>query len=252
MLDQRFFPRLFGFSPVVVCLTSPVASRLTADCLTALGAVPAMPSHPSDVAYALGKAHSLLVNIGGLDHPRLAAIKAGIKTARRSKTPWVLDPVGMGGSPWRSRWARWLEAQRPTIIKGNAAEIRALAGQKAALAGMDSLDQTRDAEQAALTLARRWPSVLVTGASDLVQSPNKKDWLDGGHALTPQLTATGCALGAVVAACLAQLEPHKAGVTGATLFNQAAEQAGPKAKGLGSFATEFFDALGGTQPELTI
>ena len=236
---------------MVVCVTSPVASRLTADCLTALGAVPAMPSHPSDVAFAVGKAHALLVNIGGLDQARLAAIKAGIKTARKTKRPWVLDPVGVGGSPWRSRWAHWLEAQRPTVIKGNAAEIRALAGQKTALAGMDSLDQTRDAEQAALTLARRWPSVLVTGASDLVQSPNKQDWLQGGHALTPQLTATGCALGGVVAACLAKLEPHQAALTAATLFNQAAEQAAPKAKGLGSFSLEFIDALGTSKAELS-
>lgn len=206
-----------------------------------------MPGHPSDVAFATSKAHALLVNIGGLDHDRLAGIKAGLRAARKTKTPWVLDPVGTGGSPWRTRWGRWLEAQSPTLIKGNPAEIRALANQKAQLQGMDSLDDPSSAEKAAQVLSGRWASVLVTGAKDLVMSPNRKDWIDGGHAMTPQLTATGCALGAVAAACLAKLEPHKAAVTAAQLFNSSAEEAGQKAKGLGSFASAFIDGLGASR-----
>ena len=205
-----------------------------------------MPGDRRDLVFSLSKAHSLLINLGGLDKTRLALIKAGIKAAQREGKPWVLDPVGAGGSPWRSKWANRCLQNQPTLLKGNAAEIRALAGDSARLAGMDSLDDSQSAQQASKKLSHRSVTVLVTGAKDLVVSPNQQDVLQGGHPLTPQLTATGCALGAVGAACLADLKPHQAGVVAATLFNQAAEMAGPKAQGLGSFTQYFLDALGST------
>jgi hypothetical protein len=42
--------------------------------------------------------------------------------------PWVLDPVGCGATPYRTQMCLALLQLRPTVVRGNASEILALAG----------------------------------------------------------------------------------------------------------------------------
>jgi hydroxyethylthiazole kinase len=66
----------------------------------------------------------------------------------------------------------------------------------------------------------------------------------GGSALLPRVTATGCSLGALVAAYAAVSPDPFTGLVAAHVhFAVAAELAEAKAKRPGSFATAFVDAL---------
>ena len=42
--------------------------------------------------------------------------------------PWVLDPVGCGATAYRTAACVQLLACKPTVVRGNASEIMALAG----------------------------------------------------------------------------------------------------------------------------
>ena len=62
----------------------------------------------------------------------------------------------------------------PTILRGNASEIAALAGQSSEAKGVDSSDPVADAEAAALSLATAHNSVVViTGETDFVTDGNR-------------------------------------------------------------------------------
>ncbi len=53
------------------------------------------------------------------------------RAARRAHAlgkPWVLDPVGCGATPYRTRAAAQLVELQPSVIRGNASELLALAG----------------------------------------------------------------------------------------------------------------------------
>jgi hydroxyethylthiazole kinase-like sugar kinase family protein len=44
--------------------------------------------------------------------------------------PWVLDPVACGGTAFRTASARALLLLKPSVVRGNASEVMALAGAK--------------------------------------------------------------------------------------------------------------------------
>src|SRR5262249_32592250 len=69
---------------------------------------------------------------------------------------WVLDPVGCGATPYRTRVCAELAAMGPAIIRGNASEILSLAGAAASgPKGVDSSAASDDAVAAAAALSRR-------------------------------------------------------------------------------------------------
>jgi hydroxyethylthiazole kinase-like sugar kinase family protein len=74
-------------------------------------------------------------------------------TANSNSKPWVLDPVGAGATTYRTSTARDLAGLKPTVIRGNASEIMALAGEAASAKGVDAGDAVSAAEAAARSLA---------------------------------------------------------------------------------------------------
>ena len=218
----------------LVALTSAVASPLTAQLVSARGHNLVMPASLKDIEYGLSQADALLINLGMLDSRRLSLSRYAVRIAQKYRLPWVLDPVGAGGSVWRSAQANWFMEQRPGIIKGNAAEIRALAGEIAKLRGMDSLDRSLDCLNAARKLNVR--QVWVTGEWDLIFS-KKAQWIEGGHVWMPRLVTLGCALGA-----LAALESTRL-VALAHEVKQAGAYAAQQSEGLGSFQSALVDAM---------
>ncbi len=72
---------------------------------------------------------SLVVNIGTLDAPWVNAMRLASAKAHAMEKPWVFDPVGVGATQYRTDVSALLLQNRPSVIRGNASEILALAGQ---------------------------------------------------------------------------------------------------------------------------
>jgi hydroxyethylthiazole kinase len=137
---------------------------------------------------------------------------------------------------------------RPTIVRGNASEIIALAGlAEARQKGVDSTQSTAEAETSALSLARTLRgTVVVTGATDLVTDGERMVRITNGHPLMTRVTALGCALTAVTGAFAAVESDAVAAATAATaLFGLAGEIAAQTARGPGSLRVSLMDALHG-------
>ena len=216
--------RLRQRAPRVHCLTNAVAQAFTANVLLALGAIPSMTLAAEEVPAFAASADALLLNLGTLDDTRRTAFALGLEVAERDGKPWVLDPVFVDRSPPRLALAGDLLLRSPTLLKVNAGELDALGG-------ADRLGAS---------------SYAVTGAVDLVSCGGHQLRLANGDPMMGRVTATGCAAGAVLGACLAvEPDPLLAAASGLSFVAVAGELAACEARGPGSFVPAFLDALYG-------
>ncbi len=221
-------------APLTHCITNLVADNFTANALLAVGASPAMVVAPEEAAGFAAIAHAVLINVGTVTQPDAKAMALAAAAARHAGKPWVLDPVGAGALPWRTGVVAELLHHRPAILRGNASEILAVAGASGGGKGVDSTAGSADALPAAQELAARLRAVVaVSGATDYVTDGEQTFAVPGGDALVTRVTATGCALGAVMAALAGTAAtPLRAAVAASVLFKVAAERAGRSAPGL--------------------
>ena len=224
---QTDLAQLRNTNPLVHCLTNIVASSFTANVLLALGASPAMINEEQEAAEFASIASGLLINLGTVTAASARAMHLAAASAQASGTPWVLDPVAMGAVSFRSNLARELLNYQPTLIRGNASEIMALAGVSTGGKGVDSIASSSAAVDAARTLAHNLKTVVaVSGATDYITDGIQLIEVSGGHVMMTRVTGTGCALGAVMAAFLGTgRTPIAAASTASTLFAHAASLA---------------------------
>ncbi len=232
-------------TPLVHCITNYVAMNVAANTLLAAGASPAMLHAAEEAGEFAAVADALTINIGTLSPSWVEGMVAAIEGARRAGRPWVLDPVALQVSAYRRDVAMRLMDLSPTILRGNASEILAVAGDSGAGRGADATDSVAAAESGARRLAgERGCVVAVTGAVDFVTDGARAVRITGGSALMPQVTALGCALSCLVGAFAAAVpDPFDATVGALASFATAGEIAAEKAEGPGSFGWRFLDAL---------
>ncbi|TWP36332.1 hydroxyethylthiazole kinase [Leekyejoonella antrihumi] len=236
--------------PLVHCMTNIVVAGFTANVLLALDASPAMVENTRESAQFAAIADGLLVNLGTLTSERAEAMRAAAGSAHDAGTPWVLDPVAVGGLDYRTGLAKELLEAGPHIIRGNASEVISLAGGAGAGRGVDSSDGPEAAAPAAESLVSRpVGAVAVSGPIDYVTDGTQRVRVHNGDPVMTRVTGVGCALGAVVAACAAVVEsPLTAAVAGTAIMTIAAEHAASTSAGPGSFAVHLIDALSLLEP----
>ncbi len=237
--------QLRATTPLVHCITNIVAAQFTANVLLAIGAAPAMVMAEEEAGPFAGIAGAVLINVGTIVPAEEHAMLAAARTAATQGTPWVLDPVAVGALTLRTRVAAELVALGPTIIRGNASEVLALAGLGAGGRGVDSMDTSDAAIDAARSLARRTGGVVaVSGVVDYVTDGDQTVAVPGGHVLMTRVTGVGCALGAVLGAFAAVApSPLRAAISASAVYAAAGAAAGRAAFHPGSFAVAFLDQL---------
>ena len=238
--------------PLVHNITNFVVMNFTANVLLAAGASPVMAHAENEVEEMVAHAGALVLNIGTLSDSWIdSMLKAGRRATDLGK-PVILDPVGAGATSLRTRTAqRILTETRVSVVRGNASEILALADSDLATRGVDSTSSVNDAATTAQWLARELGTTLaVTGPVDLVTDGNRILTVEGGHALMPSVTGTGCAASALVGAFHAiDPDPLTAAATALAFYGIAGEMAGTAASGPGSFAVALLDILHSLSPE---
>ena len=188
-------------TPLVQCLTNSVVVNFTANALLAVGAAAAMVDIPEEAGAFAGVAGGLLVNLGTPTAEQRTAMLEAVEAATAAGTPWVLDPVAAGTLPVRTPLAHRLRDLRPTIVRGNASEIIAVAGSGSGGRGVDATDDVDGALDAARALATTTGGVVaVSGPVDAVTDGRQVVRIANGHPLLTRVTGGGCALGAVMAA----------------------------------------------------
>ncbi len=237
-------------APLVHNITNFVAMNVMANIELAAGASPAMLHGLPEVTEFAALCGALTVNIGTADADWAEGMVQAARVMHRLGRPWVLDPVGIGATQFRKDLCARLLDLRPTVIRANASEILALAGLGGQAHGVDARDTVAAAEGAARDLAGRTGGIVaVSGPVDYVTDGSRAFRIGNGHALMPQVTALGCSLNGVIAAFLVGQKPLEATVAAMAYYGLAGEIAARTAKGPGSFAVAFLDALAALTPE---
>ncbi|MCI9156434.1 MAG: hydroxyethylthiazole kinase [Lawsonibacter sp.] len=242
--------------PLVQCITNFVTVNDCANIILAAGGSPSMAQDIREVEEAVEGVQALVCNLGAIEH--LDSMVLAGRQANRLGKPVVLDPVAAGGTRLRREAARkLLEEVRFTAIRGNASEIRFLAGQQALGSGVDvgAADAvTEDSLPGAAELVRSlaWKSggvIALSGAVDLVSDGEQTAVLRNGCPTMARITGSGCMLTSLIGAFCGGLpeEPFRA-VTAAVaamgVCGELAEERRLKnGTGNAAFRTDLIDAV---------
>ncbi|XP_031484352.1 hydroxyethylthiazole kinase [Nymphaea colorata] len=251
-----FLSRVRDSFPLVQCITNFVSMDLMANTLLAAGASPAMVHALEEVPDFTPHASALLINVGTLTPSWLASMKAAAEIANRLGKPWVLDPVAVSASGFRLRACLELLDLRPAVVRGNASEIIALSGASAGPnKGTDGTHKSIEAIEAAKRLAQTCGAIVaVSGSVDIITDGWQVVGACNGVAMLQRITATGCAVTAIIAAFVA-IDPERAldATTAAlSVFGVASELGMEKACGPASLRMHLIDSLHGLDKRTVI
>ncbi|MDJ0621845.1 MAG: hydroxyethylthiazole kinase [Desulfocapsaceae bacterium] len=238
--------------PLIHNITNFVVMNFTANTLLAMGASPVMAHAENEVADMTSFAGALVLNIGTLTDEWVSSMITAGQAATKRNIPIILDPVGSGATPLRTRSAkRIIDETGVSVIRGNASEILSLSDANSLTKGVDALHSVDEAEKAAVILARELDTTLaITGPVDLVTDGNTILRITNGHELLPSVTGTGCAATATIGAFTAvNTDPLTATAAALAFFGLAGEKAAESASGPGSFMVALLDALYSISPE---
>lgn len=237
--------------PLVQCITNSVSVNFMANVLLSAGASPAMVDNPEEAAEFIHFAQGLVVNLGTPTAALVEAMDLAIREASQLNKPWVLDPIAAGALSWRGQLAADFLKHQPAIVRGNASEIIGLAGLGSNSKGFDSSNDPSHAIEAAKALLEYTDAVSASGEVDHIVAKTDTEagaqyWLakiKGGSHFFPLVTASGCSLGALVAAYAAVTDPFNAVVSAHAHYAVAGKKAHLKADAPGDFQREFINEL---------
>lgn len=243
-------------APLVQCITNFVTVNDCANIILAAGGSPTMAMDVREVEEAVRDVSALVCNMGAIES--IDAMLLAGKEANHLQIPVVLDPVAAGGTSLRrNAAAKLLENVQFSVIRGNASEIRFLAGETASGSGVDvskadavTEENLPAAIEMAKTLARKSGSVIaISGVWDIISDGEKTMILKNGCAAMSRITGSGCMLTSLMGAFCGALpeNPFLAACTAMAVMGIAGEKAEQlrlqKGSGNATFRTDLIDSI---------
>ena len=245
-------------NPMAGSITNTVTVNFVANAQIAVGGSAAMVYLPDEGEFLANAGGATYLNVGTLLPIYEETLPRTARALHEAGKPWVLDPVGIGIGSLRTKLLEQMKEFKPTVIRGNASEIIALAslwgieaGVSAQVRGVDSTQAVDEARDAAVALARfTGGAVAVSGEIDLVTDGVQVAYSHGGSHFMAQITGSGCSLGGVCAVFAACAEtPFAAALAGVQAYNLAGARAQERVDAPGSFQVAFLDELYKASPE---
>jgi hydroxyethylthiazole kinase len=246
-MKQIILDKVRKENPLIHHLTNQVVMNFTANGLLSFGGSPIMARAEEEAYHMASIADGVLINIGTLSAVDLQAMIIAGKAANEKGIPVVLDPVGVGATPFRTAAVnKLLKEVRFSAIKGNAGELAHLVQIPWETKGVESLGEG-NIEEVAEKIAKTYQTVaVVTGEVDIICIDQKIVKNQTGHPLLTRITGAGCLLGSILTACLTTDDsPESQTLTAVNLYGLAAEYAisHKGQSGAGTFLPYFIDAL---------
>lgn len=235
--------------PLIHCITNPISINDCANVVLAVGAKPIMAEHPLEVAEITSVSKSLGVNLGNITDIRMESMLISGKTAFENKIPQVIDLVGIGCSKLRLDYAKkFISECRPSVIKGNMSEIKALCGIKSSAKGIDvgaddiikEENLSENIEILKVLSLQTGAVIAVTGVVDIITNGTYTYLITNGCEMLSMVTGTGCMLTALIASYISSDNILEGTVLAIALMGICGELS-QHAKGTGSFRTELID-----------
>ncbi|GAC1665411.1 MAG: hydroxyethylthiazole kinase [Candidatus Limnocylindrales bacterium] len=238
--------------PLIHQITNYVVMNDTANVTLHIGASPVMAHAIGEVREMVRYAGALVLNIGTLEPAWMEAMLAAGEEANARGVPVILDPVGVGATALRTDAVEeLLGAVRIDVVRGNAAELSAIAGLAAEIRGVDSVSADAPETAARIVAARTGGAAIVSGAIDQVADATRAARIENGHPLMGAITGSGCMASALVGSFRAvQPDPFLAAAAAMIAFGIAGEIAAERSAGPGTFRQHLMDAVYGLDGEM--
>ena len=220
-----------------------------------IGASPVMADDINEVEAMTSIASSLVINIGTLNSRTVECmIKAG-KKANEVGIPVILDPVGAGATPYRTKVAKTImDNIELAVIRGNLSEIKTLYGINTKTKGVDSLydtsikDELEKGKLLAKDFSKRVGSIIaITGAVDIVTDGNIIYTVENGHKIMSKITGTGCMCSSLIGSYLGTHEDNLlaalSGVVSMGISGELAYESLKEGEGTGTFKVKLMDNI---------
>ncbi len=240
--------------PLVHNITNYVTVNDCANIILAIGGSPIMADDIDEVEDIISICDSLVLNIGTLNQKTIEAMVLAGKKANSLNKPVILDPVGNGASPLRTKTTnRLLEEVNFAVIRGNISEIKVAASgfgkTRGVDAGLGDALNIKAAAKLAKDFAKTTKSVIaITGETDIISDGNTAYGIKNGHPLMSKITGTGCMCSCLVG-CFCGITGNflEAAATAVTIMGLAGESAQAEVEknrlGTGSLRIKLIDAV---------
>lgn len=230
--------------PLIHCISNIVSANDCANLALTVGASPIMAQAPEETAHIAALASALVLNTGTPDAQKFPACRNAMLSARKKGIPVVLDPVGIGASPWRAENIfALLSCGSPDIMRVNASEALTLLGLHADEHGVDNGSVNSDNEALAVRLASEYHcTVLLSGTDDFISDSHRTVKISGGSGRMRNVTGAGCMLTVLCGVFAAVEKDYFTACVCASRFWKDCAEAADKAPGAGSYHAAIFDA----------
>lgn len=211
--------RLIEKNPLVHLLMHDMVKDVCVNACLIAGAKALAADNPDEVAELTETADVVYGNLGSQTKDRMQAMRIAREKAYRRGAPFVLDVSGVAASAARRRQVReFAEIAKIDVLKGNQAEILALALEQDTARGVDAeMNHEKQALEAALQLTKNTASVVVvSGATDLITDGKDLSRVELGDPAMQLVTGTGC-IGSLLCAIYAAIDPMKGAIVGMRL-----------------------------------
>lgn len=235
--------------PLIHCITNPISINDCANIVLAAGGRPIMAEHPGEAAEITRAADALAVNLGNITDARMESIRISGFAAAEKGINSIIDIVGTACSSLRLEYAhKYIQDIRPSVIKGNISELRALGGLDNSACGIDAGEKDMMLDAGDII---PWLSDMSETLGSVILASGKTDYITDGscayaiHNGSPRMaavTGTGCMLNVLTASMLAVTEPVYAALTAAAVFGLCGELA-DREQGIGSYHIELIDMI---------
>lgn len=195
MLNYVCLDKIKRLRPVVHCISNDVSANDCANLALAAGAGPIMAQAQEEMVEITKISAATVLNTGTPSTDKFEACLVCGREARKISRPVVLDPVGVGASPWRLEHVeKLLQSFNPSVIRVNLGEAAALLGVGGRSWGMDSpsTEAREERLRCALELSQKHrATVLLSGSEDVVTDGITAYFVAGGSDMMSRVTGTG-------------------------------------------------------------
>lgn len=235
---------------LIHCITHKIAIENSVNAVLLLGAKAICAENPKEVADITSASKALSLSLGNITDERLRAIFISSKTATDKKIPQIIDLVGVAISNYRYEAAlKLLSENKFEVIKGNASEIKKIAGLKSHTNGIDAGVEDKanawnleNLIEISKNLATKYNTcVLITGEIDILTDKDCTITISNGTKYLSLLTGTGCILSAMIAAFLSVTNAMHAALLALLILEISAEKVADKR--IYTFRTKLFDKM---------
>ncbi|MGL4849751.1 MAG: hydroxyethylthiazole kinase [Clostridium sp.] len=232
-------------NPLVLHYTNEVTINDCANITLAIGGSPLMSYSKEEAEELVSISSAVVINIGTMNSERLELFLEVAKLGNKYNKPVVLDPVGVFATKARKEFVdKLLSEANFTVIKGNLAEIKSLAGLEFEGKGVDSEDGEINVEVLRRIAEKLNTTIALTGKIDYIADKENIIKVYNGVKMLKGITGTGCMTASLIGAYLGSgLNSFDSAKLGVLTMGIAGEKSYKDNIGLGSFRVSLIDNI---------